>query len=86
MKNDKCCICGCNTRINPENEFAPGHDGRVTGYFLRIHRGESMPEDFGPMVAQVWQKWNDMGQPGGELHPRFKDAARLARMGKSECI
>ena len=79
MQKEKLCICGCNTSIGLKSEFAPGHDGRVTGYFLQFHRGEFSPNDFGSMVAQIWKEWNNLDQPGGELYPKLKKAAQLAR-------
>jgi hypothetical protein len=75
----KLCICCCKTSIRPVSEFAPGHDGRVTGYFIRIDRGVSMPDDFGSSVAKMWQEWNRLDRPGGIGHPILMQAAQFAR-------
>ena len=37
LNRRKFCACGCGTRINPKNTWAPGHHNRgVGGYLLRV--------------------------------------------------
>ncbi len=36
------CGCGCGTAV--AGSFAPGHDGRVLGWFCRLVAGKEVPE------------------------------------------
>jgi hypothetical protein len=77
--------CPHSTPIWTEEGIVVLRNNKIRNGRLKIQRGEQRPEDFDPMVARIWQQWNILGQPGGELHPELLEVARLARRGESGC-
>lgn len=63
------CGCGCGEMTG--RAFAPGHDGRLSGWFRRLT--EDLTLEQLPKAAQdVYHAWVKAGKPGGIEHPQLR--------------
>jgi hypothetical protein len=68
------CPCGCDTPLtSPTAVFVPGHDGRMASVVVKLEKGEIDEHSVSAYHVSVWQRWTELGKPGGENHPKLRD-------------
>lgn len=70
--------CGCGCGELTASAFAPGHDGRLSGWFRRLTEDLTL-EQLPPQAQRVYAAWVKAGRPGGLEHPVLKDVVLAMR-------